>query len=84
MNDDLRSTVLEALVEVAPEIDPATVEGDVPLQEQLDLDSMDFLTFLQIVAERTDVEVREEDAAGVATLDGCVAYVAERAGRPAA
>jgi acyl carrier protein len=83
-DDDLRATVLDALSEVAPEIDTAAVRGDEPLQEQLDLDSMDFLTFLEAVAERTGVEVREQDYAAVRTLDGCVAYVREHAGRPAA
>jgi acyl carrier protein len=84
MTDELRTTVLEALVEVAPEIDPAEVDGAAPLQEQFDLDSMDFLTFLEAVAARTGVEVREEDYAEVRTLDGCVAYVRDHAGRPAA
>jgi acyl carrier protein len=84
MTDELRTTVLEALLDVAPEIDPAQVDGTTPLQEQLDLDSMDFLSFLEGVAERTGVEVREEDYAEVRTLDGCVAYVRDHAGRPAA
>jgi acyl carrier protein len=83
MSDDLQATVLEALLDVAPEVDPDAVDGSEPLQEQLDLDSMDFLTFLQGVADRTGVEVREEDYAAVRTLDGCVAYVRDHAVRPA-
>ena len=80
MTDDLRTIVLEALLDVAPEVDPDAVDGTEALQQQLDLDSMDFLTFLQGVADRTGVEVREEDYAQVATLDGCVAYLRERGG----
>ena len=75
MTDAARIHVLDALVEVAPEIDPATVDGTVPLQEQLDLDSMDFLAFLEAVAERTGVEIPERDYDRVATLDGCVEYL---------
>jgi acyl carrier protein len=74
-NDAVRAHVVDALLEVAPEIDAGAVAGDVPLQEQLDLDSMDFLTFLEALAERTGVEVPERDYDQVATIDGCVAYL---------
>ena len=70
--------VVEALLEVAPEADPDAIAGGVPLQEQLDLDSLDFLTFLETLAARTGVEVPEADYAQVATLDGCAGYVARR------
>lgn len=74
---DLRASVLDALLEVAPEADPARIDGAVPLREQLDLDSIDLLTFLQELAERTGVEVPEDDYDAVATLDACVAYLRE-------
>jgi acyl carrier protein len=75
MTDTARIHVIDALLEVAPEVEPDTVAGDVPLQEQLDLDSMDFLAFLEAVAERTGVEVPEAAYAQVATLDGCVDFL---------
>jgi acyl carrier protein len=75
--DEIRAGVLEALAEVAPEADPAALAGNVPLQEQLDLDSMDFLNFLAGVAEATGVDVPERDYERVATLDGLVAYVSD-------
>ena len=40
---------------------------------------MDFLDFLMAVAEDTGVEVPERDYAEVATVDGCVRYLSERA-----
>ncbi len=76
--EDIRAAVLASLADVAPEADPATIDPAVPLQEQLDLDSMDCLAFLAGVAERTGVEVPERDYEAVAALGGCVAYVAER------
>ena len=72
---DNRIHVTDALLEVAPEVDPAAIAGDQPLQEQLDLDSMDFLAFLEALAERTGLEVPERDYAQVATLDGCIEYL---------
>jgi acyl carrier protein len=78
MSTDPRDQIMQALLDVAPEVEPGAVAGDVPLQEQLDLDSMDFLAFLEGVAERTGVDVEESDYDAVATLDGCVRYVRER------
>ena len=74
--DDIRAAVLASLADVAPEADAAAIDPAVPLQEQLDLDSMDFLTLLSEVADRTGVEVPERDYAEVASLQGCVDYVA--------
>ena len=75
----LEQTVLDALGEVAPEVDPDTIERDVPLRDQLDIDSMDFLNFVIAMNERTGIEIPESDYGELATLAGCVAYLA-RAG----
>lgn len=75
MTDDLRTQIIDALLEVAPEVDPADVRDDENIQEQLDLDSMDFQAFLEGVAARTGVEIPERAYGEVATVAGCVAYV---------
>jgi acyl carrier protein len=74
--DEARAAVIEALADIAPECDPAGIEGDVPLQQQLGLDSMDLLNLLQAVADSTGVEVPERDYDAVATLDGLAGYLA--------
>lgn len=76
MTDDPRTQIIDALLEVAPEVDPADVRDDEPIQEQFDLDSMDFLAFLEGVAARTGVEIPERAYGEVATIAGCLAYVA--------
>jgi acyl carrier protein len=77
---DIRAALLDALAEVAPEVDPGTVDPARPLREQVELDSMDFLFFLTSVADRTGVEVAEADYGEVRTLDDLVAYVRDRSG----
>ena len=79
MSPDARTAVLAALADVAPDADPAALDGAAPLQEALDLDSMDFLDLLTAIAEATGVEVPERDYAQVRTLDGLVGYVASHA-----
>jgi acyl carrier protein len=76
--DGLRAQVLEVLGEIAPEVDPAALRGDVPLRDQVDLDSMDFLNLLVGVHERTGAEIPESDYPKLATLDQLVAYLAAR------
>ena len=75
---ELRAKVLAALGEIAPEAALDRLAGDAELREELDLDSMDFLRFVQQLAAATGVEVPEADYAKLATLDECVAYLAER------
>lgn len=76
MNErEVRAAVLDALRSVAPEADPATLAGDEPIQDQLDIDSMDFLNFVVGIHERTGVDVPERDYRQMATLDGAMGYV---------
>ncbi len=82
--DDLRSVVGGALARVAPEIDPAAIDPRVPLREQFDLDSMDFLNFVVALHDRLGIDIPETDYPRLATLDEAVAYVAARAGAPRA
>lgn len=73
--EEARAVLLQSLGEIAPEIDPGAVDPDVPLGEQLELDSMDFLNLIVAVAERTEIEVPERDYPQLATLNGAIAYL---------
>ena len=74
----LRTAVLAALGEVAPEAELDRLAPGAELREALDLDSIDFLRFVQRVAAATGVEVPESDYAQLSTLEGVVAYLASR------
>lgn len=78
-DDTMRATVLAAIGEIAPEVDPAMIDPGAGLQEECDLDSMDFLRLVELLAERTGVEVPERDYPLIATLDGAVAYLSSHA-----
>ncbi len=77
--EELRRAVLTALGEIAPEADLAQLAPDAELRETLDIDSMDFLRFVQQLALSTGVEVPEADYARLATLEDCVAYLGSHA-----
>lgn len=71
----LREVAVHALGELAPEADLATVHGDELLQEMLDLDSFDFLNFVQALHDATGIDIPEIDYPQIATLDGVVHYL---------
>ena len=72
----LREVVLRALTEVAPDIDPTTIDPDADLVEQLDIDSMDFFNIIVAINEQTAIEIPERDYAKLATLNDAIAYLA--------
>ncbi len=76
--EEIRSLVLDVLSEIAPEIDPARIDPQVDLREQIEIDSMDFLNFVIGVHERTGVEIPEADYPRLVALDALVDYVAAR------
>ncbi|HEX6310053.1 MAG TPA: phosphopantetheine-binding protein [Acidimicrobiia bacterium] len=80
MNErELAELALKTLAQVAPEVDPASIDTGLDLREDLDLDSMDFLNFVTGLSEATGVEIPERDYPELATIDGCAAYLAARA-----
>jgi acyl carrier protein len=81
-NDEIRAAVFSALRHVAPEIDPARLRTDAPIREQADLDSMDFLNFLMALHVALGVDVPESAYRDVATLDGCISYLASHNPQP--
>ena len=77
---EVQQTVVDTLARVAPEINPATLHGDVPFRDQIDLDSVDYLNFVIALHARLGVEVPEADYARLASLDGAVEYLATKLG----
>jgi acyl carrier protein len=78
--DTLRATVLEALLDVAPDVDASTLDAARPFRDQFDFDSMDQLNFVVSLHKRLGVDVPEADYPQLATLSGCVAYLARALG----
>jgi acyl carrier protein len=84
--DELRAAVLNAISEVAPEIDVAQIDHGADLREAIELDSMDFLNVAIAVGKATGIEVPEADYPKLGSVDAWVAYLAPRGGggtRPA-
>jgi len=74
-NDEIRSTALRLLGNIAPEADPAQLQPGVSFREQLDIDSMDLQNFVISLYKHFGVDIPERDYPKLMTLDGCVAYL---------
>jgi acyl carrier protein len=73
---DLHDTIRSAIEQVAPDVDASQLPDDCNFREVAELDSMDFLSVLAVVAQATGVEVPEADYAAAVTIEGLAAYVA--------
>ena len=76
--DDIRETVLSLLTDVAPEVEADDIEDDVLLRDQADLDSMDWLNFLQRIHRKFEIDIPEADYATLRTVTDLVTYIAAR------
>lgn len=72
-------TVLSLLRSIAPELEPAALEPDRPLRNQVDLDSMDWLNFLVSLHERLGVSIPESDYARLVSLNDVLDYLQQGA-----
>jgi acyl carrier protein len=76
--EEIRQSVLVALTDVAPEVEPSAIRTDLNLRDQTDLDSMDSLNFLIAVHEQLHVDISEADWARLQTIDDLVEFIGPR------
>jgi acyl carrier protein len=74
--DDARALLARLLRTIAPEVDLAGADPHASLQDELDLDSMDFLHLVTALHNETGIDVPERDYPQLSTIDGFVDYVA--------
>ena len=74
--DEIKAVIQEILETIAPDDDLSALADDVPLREQLELDSMDFLDIVMELRKRYRVQIPEDDYVHLSTMDSTVAYLA--------
>lgn len=74
MNErDLEAAVLRALAHAARDVDDSPIEPDEPLAGQFQLDAD---RFFHALARETGIDIPAEDRPRLATLSGCMEYLA--------
>ena len=79
-NDQADRLLLDALHQVAPEADISNIDPDGLLQEELDIDSIDFLNLVTRIGERVGIDIPVREYPSLATFRGFVTYLATTAG----
>ncbi len=74
---EIQKAVLDIIMDIAGLDELPEIKGDLPLRDQIELDSMDFLDIVMELRKRHKIEVPEADYPKLATLDSTVAYIRE-------
>jgi acyl carrier protein len=75
---DLRAAFIADLTAVAPDIDPESIGDNDHMQDDLGLDSMDFLNLVSALHKRFGLPIPEADYPQLATTAKAVVYLAEK------
>lgn len=73
--DEAKTIIFDILGEIAPEVDASDVDHSIDLTEQLDLDSMDYLTWMLAINKRTGIDIPQRDVSKFLTIDGAADYL---------
>jgi acyl carrier protein len=73
------AAIKEALAQVAPDADTEALAPKEDLRETLELDSIDFLRFIEILSKNTGSRIDEDDYPQLAKLASAAAFITEHA-----
>jgi acyl carrier protein len=76
--EEVQKIIREIIGEIVPDEDISLLKPEIPLREQLDLDSMDFLDIVMELRKRYSIDVPEADYSRLESLDSCADYLADR------
>lgn len=77
-DQDARDAVAAAVLEIVPDADIDSLGEDEPIRDAFELDSMDFLTFVELLSGRTGTRIDESDYPELTTMADCVAFLTRR------
>ena len=74
--EQARQTIKDILREIAPDCDPDALPDDADIRDSLELDSLDFLNFVEELAQRSGRRIEEDDYPKLATLGSGAMFLA--------
>ena len=75
---EAETAIKEALGQVTPNADTGSLPADADLRDTLELDSLDFLRFVEILSERTGERIDEDDYPQLVTKASTVKFLTKR------
>jgi acyl carrier protein len=71
-HDEARRTVLESILRIVPDADVHAVTDATRLRTEFELDSLDFLSFVELLGSAAGRRIDEADYDRLETLGSCV------------
>ena len=75
---DLDQLVRRLLSDIAPDIDFDIMDPTMDIRDAADIDSVDYLNFIEAVHAATGIDIPERDYVHVRTIEGCRTYLERR------
>ena len=75
---EAETAIKEALGQVTPEADTDLLPADADLRDTLELDSLDFLRFVETLSEHAGERIDEDDYPQLATVASAVKFLTGR------
>lgn len=73
--DELKTRVLSVLKEIVPEADVHQLRPEQNIRDQIEFDSVDFLSFATGLEKALDRRIPECDLPKLSSLNGCLSYL---------
>jgi acyl carrier protein len=77
-NAEALSLIKESITQIIPDADFTLVRPDDKFRDVLELDSLDFLSLVELLSERAGVRIDEEDYPNLTTLADTTRFLVER------
>ena len=77
-SNEIKAVILEIIQDIDEDAELESIKADVPLRDQIDLDSMDFLDIVMELRKRYQLQIPEADYPELASLASCVNYLEPR------
>jgi acyl carrier protein len=76
--DEARDMVARAVRQIVPDADVGAVPPEADLRRTFELDSLDFLSFVELLVKDSGVRIDEDDYPELGTTAGCVDFLVRR------
>jgi acyl carrier protein len=75
---DARAAVAAALRRIIPDADLDTLDDGASFRSELELDSLDFLSFVEILSGATGIRIDESDYPDLVSMGSSIAFLTSR------
>lgn len=73
--DDIKNYFQEAFHQIAPEIDFGKINMDLPLREQVEIDSLDLYNIIVSLQKKTGVYIPDSKLASLTNLNELIGFI---------